>query len=49
MGVLGDINNPEYSSRENEIRALSNLFKKGCLPGKWSQDPSINQRLSKFN
>ncbi|KAF7995583.1 hypothetical protein HCN44_006690 [Aphidius gifuensis] len=45
MGVLGDINNSEYSARENEIRALSNVFKKGCLVGTWSPDPTINQRL----
>jgi len=48
MGVLTDINNPEYSARENELRALSTLFDKGCLVGKWSPDPAINQRLSKW-
>lgn len=47
MGVLTDINNPEYSARENELRALSTLFSKGCLVGRWSPDPEINQRLSK--
>lgn len=47
MGVLTDINNPEYSARENELRALSTFFDKGCLVGKWSPDPAINQRLSK--
>ncbi|KAL0119319.1 hypothetical protein PUN28_009710 [Cardiocondyla obscurior] len=45
MGVLPDINNPEYSARENELRALSTIFDKGCLVGKWSPDPAINQRL----
>ncbi|EZA53240.1 hypothetical protein DMN91_004858 [Ooceraea biroi] len=45
MGVLTDINNPEYSARENELRALSTLFDKGCLVGRWSPDPAINQRL----
>ncbi|XP_012252753.2 transferrin [Athalia rosae] len=45
MGVLSNINNPEYSARENELRALSNLFSKGCLVGEWSPDPAINQRL----
>ncbi|XP_071625718.1 transferrin 1 [Temnothorax longispinosus] len=45
MGVLTDINNPEYSARENELRALSTLFDKGCLVGTWSPDPAINQRL----
>lgn len=48
MGVLSDINNPEYSARENELRALSTLFDKGCLVGTWSPDPAINQRLSKW-
>lgn len=47
MGVLANINDPEYSARENEIRALSTLFDKGCLVGTWSPDPAINQRLSK--
>ncbi|KAF7382963.1 hypothetical protein HZH66_013365 [Vespula vulgaris] len=45
MGVLGNINDPEYSARENELRALSSLFSKGCLVGTWSPDPAINQRL----
>ncbi|XP_066595982.1 transferrin [Prorops nasuta] len=45
MGILTDINDPEYSARENELRALSSLFKKGCLVGTWSPDPTINQRL----
>lgn len=45
MGILANINDPEYSARENEIRALSTLFEKGCLVGTWSPDPTINQRL----
>ncbi|XP_015610061.1 transferrin [Cephus cinctus] len=45
MGVLQNINNPEYSARENELRALSTFFKKGCLVGTWSPDPLIHQRL----
>ncbi|KAG7200798.1 hypothetical protein KM043_003171 [Ampulex compressa] len=45
MGVLGNINDPEYSARENELRALSTLFHKGCLVGTWSPDPAINRRL----
>lgn len=48
MGVLGNINDPEYSARENELRALSSLFSKGCLVGTWSPDPAINQRLSRY-
>lgn len=46
MGVLANINDAEYSARENEIRALSTLFSKSCLVGKWSPDPTINKRLS---
>ena len=46
LGVLGDLNNPEYSARENELRALSHFFSKGCLVGTWSPDKAINQRLS---
>ncbi|XP_017889862.1 transferrin [Ceratina calcarata] len=45
MGVLQNLHDPEYSARENELRALSSLFSKGCLVGKWSQDPAINRRL----
>lgn len=45
MGILENINDPEYSARENELRALSSLFSKGCLVGTWSPDPAINQRL----
>ncbi|XP_057331464.1 transferrin [Microplitis mediator] len=45
MGVLANINDPEYSARENEIRALSTLFNKGCLVGTWSPDPEINKKL----
>lgn len=49
LGVLKDLNNPEYSSRENELRALSFFFSKACLVGTWSPDPAINQQLSKFD
>lgn len=45
MNVLGNIHDPEYSARENELKALSTLFSKGCLVGKWSPDPTINARL----
>lgn len=48
MGVLNNLHDPEYSARENELRALSSLFSKGCLVGTWSPDPAINRRLSKF-
>lgn len=49
MGVLNNLNDPQYSARENELRALSSLFSKGCLVGTWSPDPSINQRLSELS
>ncbi|XP_076630362.1 transferrin 1 [Colletes latitarsis] len=45
MGVLNNVNDPQYSARENELRALSSLFSKGCLVGTWSPDPAINRRL----
>ncbi|KAK9308875.1 hypothetical protein QLX08_001288 [Tetragonisca angustula] len=45
MGVLNNLHDPEYSARENELRALSSLFSKGCLVGTWSPDPAINRRL----
>ncbi|XP_076242352.1 transferrin 1 [Calliopsis andreniformis] len=45
MGVLNNLNDPQYSARENELRALSSLFSKGCLVGTWSPDPAINRRL----
>lgn len=46
LGVLADLNNPEYSSRENELRALSFFFSKACLVGTWSPDKDIDHRLS---
>ncbi|XP_011497419.1 PREDICTED: transferrin [Ceratosolen solmsi marchali] len=45
LGVLTDLNSPEYSARENELRALSFFFSKACLVGTWSPDITINQRL----
>ncbi|XP_033342744.2 transferrin 1 [Megalopta genalis] len=45
MGVLQNIHDPQYSARENELRAFSSLFSKGCLVGTWSPDPAINRRL----
>lgn len=49
MNILGNINDPEYSARENELRALSSLFSQGCLVGTWSPDPIINRRLSGYH
>lgn len=45
MGVLQNLHDPQYSARENELRAFSSLFSKGCLVGTWSPDPAINRRL----
>ncbi|KZC11090.1 Transferrin, partial [Dufourea novaeangliae] len=45
MGILSNLHDPQYSARENELRALSSLFSKGCLVGTWSPDPAINRRL----
>ncbi|XP_066992052.2 transferrin [Anabrus simplex] len=45
MGVLSLTSDPTLSARENELKALSQLFSKACLVGTWSEDPAINQRL----
>ncbi|KAL1122644.1 hypothetical protein AAG570_002971 [Ranatra chinensis] len=45
MGILGPMNDPKISARENELKALSQFFSKACLVGKWSPHPEINQRL----
>lgn len=47
MGVLGPLNDDSVSPRELELKALSNLFSKGCLVGTWSPHPETNIRLSK--
>lgn len=49
MGIIGGLNDTELSPRENELKAFSTLFSKACIVGKWSADPTINQKLSKFN
>nr|AGI17578.1 transferrin [Pyrrhocoris apterus] len=43
-GVLGPLSNTSMSPRENELKALSSFFSKGCLVGQWSPDPDINAR-----
>lgn len=48
MGIIGKLNEPDLSPRENELKAFSTLFSKACIVGKWSPDPKINQKLSKF-
>lgn len=47
MGIIGDLNDQQISPRENELKALSTLFSKACIVGKWSADPEINKKLSK--
>ncbi|KAF5286393.1 hypothetical protein FQA39_LY16313 [Lamprigera yunnana] len=45
MGIIGALNNPDMSPRENELAAFSNLFDKCCIVGTWSPDPKIDKRL----
>ncbi|KAJ4426279.1 hypothetical protein ANN_27091 [Periplaneta americana] len=45
MGVLTNLNDPDMTPRENELHALSQLFSKACLVGKWAPDPAQNQAL----
>ncbi|CAH0552540.1 unnamed protein product [Brassicogethes aeneus] len=47
MGIIGQLNEPDLSPRENELKAFSTLFNKACIVGKWSPDPKINLRLKK--
>lgn len=47
FGLIGALNDPALSPRENELKAFSTLFSKACIVGKWSTDPDINKRLSK--
>lgn len=46
--IIGSLNEPELSPRENELKALSTLFSKACIVGDWSPDPKINLDWSKF-
>jgi hypothetical protein len=48
MGILTSLNNPDFTPRENELHALSELFSQACLVGKWSLDPVQNQAQSKL-
>lgn len=48
MGIIGQLNEPDLSPRENELKAFSTLFSKACIVGKWSPDPTINIKLSKI-
>lgn len=36
------------SPKENELKAFSELFQKSCIVGKWSPDPQMDRKLSKF-
>lgn len=47
-GIIGNLAEPDLSPRENELKAFSTLFSKACIVGKWSPDPKINLKLSKF-
>lgn len=46
MGIIGQLNEPGLSPRENELKAFSTLFSKACIVGKWSPDPKIDTALS---
>lgn len=48
MGIIGPLNEPDLSARENELKAFSTLFSRACIVGKWSPDPTIDGKLSKF-
>lgn len=48
MGIIGPLNEPDLSPRENELKAFSTLFNKACIVGKWSPDPKINSQWSKY-
>lgn len=46
MGIIGKLNDPDISPRENELKAFSTLFSKACIVGKWSADPTIDAAMS---
>jgi hypothetical protein len=48
-GIIGSLNEPELSPRENELKAFSKLFNKACIVGKWSPDPKINLSWSEYS
>lgn len=45
LGIIGSLNDPELSPRENELKAFSTLFSKACIVGNWSPDPKIDTKL----
>ncbi|XP_022906419.1 transferrin [Onthophagus taurus] len=47
MQIIGKLNEPGLSARENELKALSELFSKACIVGKWSPDSVIDSKLKK--
>ena len=47
-GIIGKLNEPGLSPRENELKAFSTLFNKACIVGKWSEDPKINLKWSEY-
>ncbi|XP_077287227.1 transferrin 1 [Arctopsyche grandis] len=44
-GIIGSMNDLSLSPKENELKALSQMFNKSCIVGKWSLDPTINTKL----
>lgn len=46
--VLKLSNDPELSSTEKELEALSNFFEKSCLVGDYSPDVLVDSILSKY-
>lgn len=44
--MIGGLNDTSMTPRENELQALSTLFSKACIVGRWSDDPDTNKRLS---
>ncbi|KAL1488017.1 hypothetical protein ABEB36_015392 [Hypothenemus hampei] len=46
-GIIGNLAQPDLSPRENELKALSDLFNQACIVGKWSPDPKINLKLKR--
>lgn len=46
--ITPDCNSTITSAAELELDALSKIFKSGCRPGVWSNNPEEDQKLSKL-
>lgn len=46
--IIGPMDDLTLSPKENELKAFSELFQKSCIVGKWSPDPQMDRKLSKF-